>query len=114
MIIHKQSNKIKRGHGIFDFIKPIFNAVKSIASNPATLGIIKGSVDIERNTKNIIDAIRKKPSAPPVQEIINEVSNVQDVIEQIKKLKSGTGCKCNLTSSAASQLPRSGKGFGYI
>jgi len=41
MIIHKRGGKIKRSHGIFDFIKPIFSVVKSIASNPATPGIIK-------------------------------------------------------------------------
>jgi len=125
MIIHKQGGKIKRGHGIFDFIKPLFNVVESIASNPATPGIIKSSVEIGKNTKNIIDAIRKKPSAPPVQDIINEVSNVQDVIERIKKLKAGTGCRhsnsasslpcrSNSASSATSQLCRCGKGFRYI
>jgi len=52
--------------------------------------------------KNIIDAIRNK-SAPPVQDIINNVSNVQDVIERIKKLRAGSGCNC-----------RTGKGFRYI
>jgi len=103
MIVHKRGVKVKRGHGIFDFIKPAFNVIKSIATNPATPGIIKSSVEIGKNTKNIIDAIRKKPSAPPVQYIIDNVSNVQDVIERIKKLKSGTGCNC-----------RSGKGFRYI
>jgi len=40
MIIHKQGGRIKRGHGIFDFIKPIFSVVKYIASNPASPGII--------------------------------------------------------------------------
>jgi len=81
MIIHKRGGKIKRGHGIFDFIKPLFNVAKSKATNPATPGIIKSSVEIGKNAKNIIDAICKKPSAPPVQDIINNVSNVQDVIE---------------------------------
>jgi len=94
MIIHKRWGGIKRGHGIFHFIKPIFSVVKSMASNPATPGIIKSSVEIGKNTKNIIDVIRKKPSAPTVQDIINELSNVQDVIERIKKLRAGTGCKC--------------------
>jgi len=46
MIIHKRGGKIKRGHGIFDFIKPLFNVAKSIATNPATPGIIKSSVEI--------------------------------------------------------------------
>jgi len=101
MIIHKRGGKIKRGHGIFDFIKPLFNVAKSIATNPATPGIIKSSVEIGKNTENIINAIRKKPSAPPVQDIINNVSNVQDVIERIKKLRTGSGCKC-------------GKGFSYF
>jgi len=105
MIIHKRGVKIERGHGIFDFIKPIFSVVKSIASNPTTPGILKSSVEIGKNTKNIIDAIRKKLSAPHVQDIINEVSNVQDVIERIKKLRSGSGCNCT---------HRSGKGFSYI
>jgi len=100
MIVHKRGIKVKRGHGIFDFIKPAFNVIKSIATNPATPGIVKSSVEIGKNTKNIIEAIRNK-SAPPVQDIINNVSNVQDVIEKINKLKSGTGCKC-------------GKGFRYI
>jgi len=104
MIIRKRGGKIKRGHGIFDFIKPIFSTIKSIA----TLGIIKSSVEMGENTKNIIDAIRKKPSSPPVQEIVNEVSYVQDVIDRIKKLRSGTGCRCDSTSR------RSGKGFRYI
>jgi len=102
MIIHKRGGGIiKRGHGIFDFIKPLFNVAKSIVTNPATPGIIKSSVEIGKNTKNIIDAIRKKPSAPPVEDIINNVSNVQDIIERIKTLRSGSGCKC-------------GKGFSYI
>jgi len=79
MIIHKRGGRITRGHGIFDFIKPIFSVVKSRASNPATPGIIKSSVEIGKITKNIIDAIRKKPSAPPVQDIINEISNVQEL-----------------------------------
>jgi len=100
MIVHKRGVKVKRGHGIFDFIKPAFNVIKSIATNPATPGIIKSSVEIGKNTKNIIDAIRNK-SAVIVQDIINNVSNVQVVIERIKKLKSGSGCKC-------------GKGFRYI
>jgi len=69
MIIHKRGGKVKRGHDIFDFIKPAFNVIKSIATNPATPGIIKSSVLIGKNTKNIIDAIRKKPPAPPVQDI---------------------------------------------
>jgi len=104
MIVHKQGGRIKkRGQGIFDFIKPAFNVIKSIATNPATPGIIKSSVEIGKNTKNIIDAIRRKPSAPPVEQIVNEVNNVQDVIEKIKKLRSGSGCNC-----------RSGKGFRYI
>jgi len=103
MIVHKRGVKVKRGHGIFDFIKPAFRVVKSIATNPATAGIIKSSVEIGKNTKNIIDAIRKKPSAPPVEDIINNVSNVQDLIERIKKLRAGSGCNC-----------RSGKGFRYI
>jgi len=93
MIIHKRGGRIKRGHRKFDFIKPIFSTIKSIASNPATPGIIKSLVEIGKNTKNIVDAIRKKPSDPPVQKIINEVSNVQDVIDRMKKLRSGTGCK---------------------
>jgi len=101
MIIHKRGGRIKRGYGIFDFIKPFFNVAKSIATNPATPGIIKSSVEIGKNTKNVIDAIRKKPSAPPVEDIINNVSNVQDVIERIKKLRARAGCKC-------------GKGFSYI
>jgi len=103
MIIHKWGGRIKRGHGIFDFIKPIFGVVISIATIPATPGIIKSSVKIRKNTKNIFDAIRKKPSAPPVQDIIDNVSNVQDVIERIKKLRAGTGCNCTR-----------GKGFSYI
>jgi len=103
MIVHKRGGKVKRGHDIFDFIKPAFNVIKSIATNQATPGIIKSSNEIGKNTKNIVDAIRKKPSAPPVQDIINNVSNVQDVIERIKKLKSGSGCNCH-----------SGKGFRYI
>jgi len=86
MIIHKRGGRIKRGHGIFDFIKPLFNVAKSIAPNPAAPGIIKSSVEIGKNTKNIIDAIRKKPSTPPVEDKINNVSDVQDVIERIKKL----------------------------
>jgi len=94
---------VKRGHGIFDFIKPAFSVIKSIGTNPATPGIIKSSVEIGKNTKNIVDAIRKKPSVPPVQDIINNVSNVQDVIERIKKLKSDSGCNCH-----------SGKSFRYI
>jgi len=102
MIVHKRGVKVKRGHGIFDFIKPAFNVIKSIATNPATPGIIKSSVEIGKNTKNIIDAIRNK-SAPPVQDIVNNVSNIQDVIERIKKLKYGTGCNC-----------RTGKGIRYI
>jgi len=102
MIIHERGGRIiKSGHGIIDFIKPLFNVAKSIATNPATPGIIKSSVEIGKNTKNIIDAIRKKPSNVPVQDIINNVSNVQDVIERIKKLKPRAGCKC-------------GKGFSYI
>jgi len=88
----------KRGHGIFDFIKPFFNVAESIATNPATPGMIKSSVEIGKNTKNIIDAIRNKPSNVPVQDI---VSNVQDVVERIKKLRTGAGCKC-------------GKGFSYF
>jgi len=44
-------NKIKRGHEIFDFIKPLFNFVKSIATNPATPGIIKSSVEIGKKYK---------------------------------------------------------------
>jgi len=103
MIIHKRGGKVKRGHGIFDFIKPAFNVIKSIAYNPATPGIIKSSVEIGKNTKDIIDAIRRKPSAPPVEQIINEVNNVQDVIERSKKLRGGSGCNC-----------RTGKGFRYI
>jgi len=59
MIIHKRGGRIKRGHGIFDFIKPFFNVAKSIATNPATPGIIESSVEIGKNTKTIIDAIRK-------------------------------------------------------
>jgi len=102
MIVHKRGVKVKRGHGIFDFIKPAFNVIKSIATNPATPGIIKSSVEIGKNTKNIIDAIRNK-KALPVQDIATNVSNVQDVIERIKKLKSGTRCKCI-----------NGKGFRYI
>jgi len=85
MIVHKRGGRVKRGHGIFDYIKPAFNIIKSIATNPATPGIIKSGVEICKNTKYIIDAIRKKPSAPPVEQIINEVNNVQDVIERIKK-----------------------------
>jgi len=54
MIVHKRGVKVKRGHRIFNFIKPVFNVLKSIATKPATPGIIKSSVD----TKNIIDAIR--------------------------------------------------------
>jgi len=76
MIIHKRGGKIKRGHGIFDFIKLLFNVAKSIATNPATPGVIKSSFEIGENTKNIINAIHKKPSSPPVQDIINNVSNV--------------------------------------
>jgi len=102
MIVHKRGIKVKRSHGIFDLIKPAFSVIKSIATNPATPGIIKSSVEIGKNTKNIIDAIRNK-SAPSVEDIINIVSNVQDVIERIKKLRAGTGCNC-----------RSGKGFRYI
>jgi len=56
---------------------------------------------LEKNTKNIIDAIRKKPSNVPVQNIIDNVSNVQDVFEKIKNFKLGASCKC-------------GKGFSYI
>jgi len=41
MIIHKRGSTIKCGHGIVDFIKPIFSTIKSIASNPAKPGIIK-------------------------------------------------------------------------
>jgi len=89
MIVHKRGGRVRRGHGIFDFIKPAFNVIKSIATNPATPGIIKSSVEIGKNTNNIIDAIRRKPSAPHVEQIINEVNNVQDVIERIKKLRSG-------------------------
>jgi len=100
MIVHKRGVKVKLGHGIFDFIKPAFNVIKSITTNPATPGIIKSSVEIGKNTKNIIDAIRNK-KALPVQDIVTNISNVQDVIERIKKLKSGTGCKCR-------------KGFRYI
>jgi len=59
MIIQKRGGRIKRGHGIFDFIKPLFNVAKLIATNPATPGIIKSSVEIGKNTKNIIDSIRK-------------------------------------------------------
>jgi len=70
MIIHKRGGRIKRGHGIFDFIKPLFNVAKSIAANPASSGIIETSVEIGKNTKNIIDAIRKKPSAVPVEDIL--------------------------------------------
>jgi len=103
MIIHKRVGKVKRGHGIFDFIKPAFNVIKYIATNPATPGSITSSVEIGKNTKNIVDAIRKIPSAPPVQDMLNNVSNVQDVIERIETLKSGNGCNC-----------RSGKGFRYI
>jgi len=102
MIVPKRGITVKRGHGIFDFIKPAFSVIKSIATNPATPGIVKSSVEIGNNTKNIIDAIRNK-SDVPVQDIINNVSNVQDVIERIEKLKSGTGCNC-----------RTGKGFRYI
>jgi len=94
MIVHKRGVKVKRGHGIFVFIKPAFGVIKSIATNPATPGIIKSSVEIGRNTTNIIDAITTKSSAPPVEDIINNVSNVQDVIERIKKLKAGSGCNC--------------------
>jgi len=102
MIVHKRGVKVKRGHGIFDLIKPAFNVIKFIATNPATPGIIKSSVEIGKNTKNIIDAIRNK-SASPVQDIINNVANVQDKIKRIEKLRAGTGCNC-----------RSGKGFRYI
>jgi len=84
MIIHKRGVRVKRRHGIFDFIKPAFSVIKSIATNPATPGIIKSSVELGKTTKNVIDAIINK-SAPPVQDIINNVSNVQDVIERIKK-----------------------------
>jgi len=118
MIVHKRGGRVKRGHGIFDNIKPAFNIIKSIATNPATPGIIKSGVEIGKNTKNIIDAIRKKH--PPVEQIIDGVNNVQHVIERIKKLRAGTGCKChelrrsNSTSFAATQLRRSGKGFHYI
>jgi len=104
MIVHKRGGRIiKRGHGIFDFIKPAFSVIKSIATKPATPGIIKSSVEIGKNTKNIIDALRKKPSAVPVEDIINNVSNVHDVIERIKKLKAESGRNC-----------RSEKGFRYI
>jgi len=102
MIVHKRGVKVRRGHGIFDFIKPAFHVIKSIATNPATPRIIKSSVEIGKNTKNIIDAIRNK-KALPVQDIVTNVSNVQDVIERIKKLKSGTGCNC-----------KNGKGFRYV
>jgi len=55
MIIHKRGGKIiKRGHGMFDFIKPLFNVAKSIATNPATPGIIKSSVEIGKNTKILL------------------------------------------------------------
>jgi len=46
MIVHKRGVKVKRGHGIFDFIKPAFSVIKFIATNPATPGIIKSSVEI--------------------------------------------------------------------
>jgi len=55
MIIHKRGGRIiKRGHGIFDFIKPLFNVAKSIATNPATPGKIKSSIEIGKNTKILL------------------------------------------------------------
>jgi len=58
VIVHNRGVKVKRGHSIFDFIKPAFSVIKSIATDPATPGIIKSSVEVGKNTKNIIDAIR--------------------------------------------------------
>lgn len=122
MIIHKRGGRIKRGHGIFDYVKPIFEGIKSIASNPATGEVIKNSIALGQNTKNIVDSIRKKPViAPPLvtqiqspmPEVYNNVqvpftSEINDVIARINKLKTGSGCGCNY------KRKHTGRGFRYI
>ena len=122
MIIHKRGGRIKRGHGIFDYVKPIFEGIKSIASNPATGEVIKNSIALGQNTKNIVDSIRKKPViAPPlvtqIQSPMPEMqsnivvpftSEISDVIARINKLKTGSGCGCNY------KRKHTGRGFRYI
>ena len=122
MIIHKRGGRIKRGHGIFDYVKPIFEGIKSIASNPATGEVIKNSIALGKNTKNIVDSIRKKPViAPPLVTqiqapmpemqsniVVPFTSEISDVIARINKLKTGSGCGCNY------KRKHTGRGFRYI
>ena len=104
--IHKSHMKDHRGHGIFDFFKPVMdflkpavNVVKTIAGNKELTSQIGKTasdiVNIGRNTKGIITSLRNKKAQviQQVPEVIRPAldSQLENVISRLNRLKAGSG-----------------------
>ena len=98
--------KDHRGHGIFDFFKPVMdflkpavNVVKTIAGNKELTSQIGKTasdiVNIGRNTKGIITSLRNKKAQviQQVPEVIRPAldSQLENVISRLNRLKAGSG-----------------------
>ena len=96
---------VRHGNGILDSFKPVISIVKNLLQNREAMGNLvattKDVYSIGKNTKNIVDLIRKTKQ-PDIPVVIPKVSNnIEDIISKINRLRTGSGVRC-------------GKGFAYV
>jgi len=100
--------RTKRGNGFFDFFKPVIPIIKTLFQNKdKIISTAKDVYNIGKNTKDIVQAIRKPapipviiPPAPPLPIGIDTKDiKIRDIIDRINRIKTGS---------------RIGKGFSYV
>jgi hypothetical protein len=108
--------RTRRGNGFFDFFKPVIPIIKTLFQNKdKIMSTAKYVYNIGKNTKDIVQAIRKPaPPAPTLPVIIppslpvgidTKDIKLESIINRINQLRTG---------SSISRHTRMGKGFSYV
>ena len=94
--------RTRRGNGFFDFFKPVIPIIKTLFQNKdKIISTAKDVYNIGKNTKDIVQAIRKPlPTLPNTKD-----TTLESIINRINQLKTG---------SSISRRTRMGKGFSYV
>ena len=102
--------RTRRGNGFFDFFKPVIPIIKTLFQNKdKIISTAKDVYNIGKNTKDIVQAIRKRPPGiiPPTLPVGIDTKDIklESIINRINQLKTG---------SSISRRTRMGKGFSYV
>ena len=86
--------RTKRGNGFFDFFKPVIPIIKTLFQNKdKIISTAKDVYNIGKNTKDIVQAIRKPAPTLPIlpPSIDTKDIKLESIINRINQIRVGKG-----------------------